>query len=167
VLYVAHPLAPTMEEVERVREGASWPELWTETARVRSALSANIDVALRWLAWLRRSFPETTFIAPWIAAVVSGEDDSDPKAREAGMVDDCAVVERCDGIVLCGERISSGMRREMEHGQCHRGPLGDPPSPVFEVYDLTSYQIEGASGRNEDGRTFEQWVRGYRESCTR
>jgi hypothetical protein len=38
---------------------------------------------------------------------------------------------------------------------------------VFEVYDLTSYQIEGASGRNEDGRTFEQWVRGYRESCTR
>lgn len=90
VLYVAHPLG----------------------APDAAGLRANLERAMRWLSWLRRSFPETTFIAPWIAAIYSGENDSDPAQREAGLVDDCAVVERLDGMVLCGGRISSGMGRE-------------------------------------------------------
>jgi hypothetical protein len=53
-----------------------------------------------------------------------------------GVGDDCAVVERCDGIVLVGGRISSGMRREMEHGV--KFWLSDPSDDSdFEVYDLT------------------------------
>jgi hypothetical protein len=67
---------------------------------------------MRWLSWLRRSFPETTFVAPWIAAVLSGEDDGDPKQREAGLVDADTLIPRVDGVVLCGGRISSGMERE-------------------------------------------------------
>lgn len=90
VLYVAHPL------------GAP------DAAGVR----ANIERAMRWLAWLRRAFPETTFIAPWIAAVLSGEDDSDPAQREAGLVDADALIPLLHGVVLIGGRISSGMGRE-------------------------------------------------------
>lgn len=92
ILYVAHPLG----------------------APDRAGLDDNVRRAMRWLSWLRRSFPETTFIAPWIAAVLSGEDDADPAQREAGLVDADAVVARCDGVVLCGGRVSSGMARERD-----------------------------------------------------
>lgn len=86
VLYVAHPLGGDVD--------------------------GNIKRALRWLEWLRRSFPTVTFIAPWIASVMSGEDDSDPAQREAGLVDAETIVDRCSGVVLVGGRISSGMMRE-------------------------------------------------------
>ena len=133
VLYVAHCLAPREEDIH---SHPAWrehpaPEDCTREEISLSVLHANIQRALRWLSWLRRSFPETTFIAPWIAAVLSGEDDRDPAQREAGLVDDCAVVERCDGIVLCGPRISSGMQREMEHGQEHH------TGGRFTVFNLT------------------------------
>lgn len=156
VLYVAAPLAPSEEEIAATPSHTGWSEDEVgrnlenlesggrpipEKRRAEIALRANLDRALRWLSWLRRSFPETTFIAPWIATILSGVDDSDPAAREAGLVDDCAVVERCDGIVLCGPRVSSGMRREMEH---NAGGYGEVHSREgcftfgpFKVYDLT------------------------------
>lgn len=170
VLYVAHPVAPTQGElVDAIR---FTPEDASDEERVRIATQPvrdNIKSAMRWLAWLRKSFPETTFIAPWIAGIMSGEDNSVPAQREAGLVDCCAVVERCDGIVLCGGRISSGMRREMEHGRMRYRIWIDPVDdrPGFEVYDLTGYQPEGDAGCNADRRTFAQWMDRYRESCTR
>lgn len=157
VLYVAHPLRPSEEEIEIHRSAlrlvhsdqlAGYPP-----ERIAGlALKFNLQRALRWLAWLRKSFPETTFIAPWIASVMSGEDDArrpgGGAVLEAGMRDNEAVIERCDGIVLCGGRISSGMEREMAHGLKWRS---DPdrgtimrsnnrdgrPSPPFAAYDLT------------------------------
>jgi hypothetical protein len=145
VLYVAHPLAPTAEDIAAIKalHGQS-ADSETSELRCRQALELNLQRALRWLAWLRKSFPETTFIAPWIATITSLDGDDSPELREAGLVDDCAVVERCDGIVLCGGRISSGMRREMEHGKAHRRPAFEErfenPFKVrapFKVYDLT------------------------------
>lgn len=149
VLYVAAPLRPTEEEIERVRDGAARPDLWTEAARTQAALSSNIDRAMRWLAWLRRSFPETTFIAPWIVEILSGADDPDPAQREAGMQGNFAVIERCDGIVLCGGRISEGMRREMEHGKA-RYMTQEAPN-YFEVYDMTGCGTDPPDG---------QWIGG-------
>ena len=117
VLYMAHPLGGDVE--------------------------GNLKRAMRWLQWLRRSFPETTFIAPWIAAVLSGGDETDPKQREAGLIDDCAVVALLDGIVLVGGRVSPGMERE---SACHAvvfdlTGLGDePPGPVErEVFGYTEF----------------------------
>lgn len=130
VLYVAAPLRPTEEEIEAHRH-AGWMGPLTTDEMCKLALRANIDRAMHWLAWLRRSFPETTFIAPWIASVLAGAAGAQ---REAGMVDACAVLERCDGIVLCGGRISSEMRREMEHGM--RSARG-PGREIFAVYDMT------------------------------
>lgn len=138
VLYVAHPLAPTDAEI--AQQPSSIAINLIDGSPDTRALKANLDRALRWLAWLRKSFPETTFIAPWIATVMSLDGDDSPGLREAGLFDDCAVVERCDGIVLCGARISSGMQREREHGRLHYQPrrAGPYPNP-FVVYDLTGH----------------------------
>ena len=119
VIYVAHPLAPTPEQV---KAESDHPEPHT------SALMRNLNRAMRWLSWLRRTFPETTFIAPWIAAIYAGEDDADPRAREAGLVDADAVIPRLDGVVLCGGRVSTGMARERDQAK--------------RVWDLTCYGDE-------------------------
>lgn len=145
LLYVAHPVAPSEEEIAAAAiasVGPNFPILDNPDLMAhakRLATKDNLERGMRWLNWFR-VFPETTFIAPWIASIMAGGDDSDPKQREAGLVDDCAVVERCDGIVLCGGRISSGMRREMEHGR-RRLMTQDMPN-YFEVYDLTKLGTE-------------------------
>src|SRR5678809_190463 len=111
---MAHPVAPTAEEIaDAIRR---WGQPCDEHNGLRVAIRSSLDRALRWLAWLRAAFPEATFIAPWIATIQSLGGDDSPALREAGLVDDCAVVERCDGIVLVGCRVSDGMRREMQHG---------------------------------------------------
>jgi len=81
---------------------------------VSGDVDANVKRALGWLRYLRHADPANTFIAPWIAAILSGEDDNDPTARERGLVDCETVAARCDGIVLVGGRVSSGMARERD-----------------------------------------------------
>jgi hypothetical protein len=181
VLYVAHCLAPTEEEIsdipyETIERGRSEyePDIAhpvSEVDRVKAALKLNLQRAMRWLAWLRKSFPETTFIAPWIASVLAGDDDADPSQREAGFVDACATIERCDGIVLCGPRISSGMDREMRHGT-HRVMGGSEwfslaPSigqiPEFLVYDMTgdrAYMPSDVELRTD--QTWAEWAKALR-----
>src|SRR4051812_4762077 len=136
VLYVAHPVAPNAEEIAKRMPGSNDVALRDAT---RGGVQANLAEAMKWVSWLRRSFPGTTFIAPWIVGPMSGEDDTDPAARERGLVDCCAVVERCDGIVLVGPRISSGMARERDHGMQRFKIWVDPADqpPTFQVYDLT------------------------------
>ncbi|MES2209926.1 MAG: hypothetical protein V4515_07035 [Chloroflexota bacterium] len=168
VLYVAAPLRPTEEEIADVEFCERGERTPGPRARAAVALRVNLDRAMRWLSWLRRSFPEATFIAPWIASVLAGADDTDPAQREAGFTDDCAVIERCDGIVLCGRRISEGMRREMEHG-LRRG-LDDSCEPhiqTFKVYDVTQTLLalphpEAAGAPH--GRAFQVW---YDQVCRR
>jgi hypothetical protein len=152
VLYVAHPVSPSPEELQSQRESAEvmrqmcappLPDPLDDDRIAVAATMVNVRLGMRWLAWLMKSFPRVTFIAPWITAIMSGADDTDPEQRERGLRDCCRVVERCDGIVLCGGRISSGMQRERERGVlcadgrekygcgCSEGSRG------FDVYDLT------------------------------
>jgi hypothetical protein len=92
---------------------------------VSGDVTANLARALRWLAWLTRTEPNTTFIAPWIAAIMSGEDDSDPVVRARGLAHDVIVVKRCDAIVLCGGRVSQGMAMERDAMMAIRGRVID------------------------------------------
>jgi hypothetical protein len=154
VLYLAHPVAPTDEEVQAViaelagvrgrrviPERADDPETlaWARAEATR----ANVQRAMRWLSWLRRSFREVTFIAPWIAAILAGEDDADPVQREAGMVDCETVVPRCDGVVLCGGRIGTGGARE--RGRARR------------AWDLTGLGPEPEAITGTPAKPFEEW----------
>lgn len=169
VLYVAHCLRPTEAEImanmptEAANVGlAEWTERYPGDVKrhTEAALRRNLDCAMAWLSWLRCSFLETTFIAPWIAALLSGADDTDRAQREAGIADACAVIERCDGIVLCGPRLSDGMRREMEHGaRAARGPGRE----VFAVYDMTgdrAYMPSDVELRTD--QTWPEWARALR-----
>ena len=91
VWYVAHPVgAPTVEGV-----------------------LANLERAERWLRWLILYEPDIAFSMPWLPylRVLS---DADAAMRARGLRDDCAMVARCDGIVLCGGRVSDGMQQELD-----------------------------------------------------
>lgn len=89
VLYMAHPVA--------------------------GDVPANLARAKRWLRWLRRAMPDAVVVAPWLHDLeVLEEDDNDPHVRATGLRRDCAVVSRCDGLVLVGGRVSSGMREERD-----------------------------------------------------
>jgi len=80
---------------------------------VSGDVARNVERALVWLSWLRRMHPDAAIIAPWIAAILSGEDDADPEQRARGLRDCQATAARCDGVVLVGPRISSGMLAEL------------------------------------------------------
>lgn len=71
-----------------------------------------INVKL-WIRWLIDTYPEHAFIAPWIT-YVEVLDDSNPVHRARGMRDDLLVIPRCDGIVLVGGLLSSGMAHELD-----------------------------------------------------
>lgn len=88
VLYLAHPVAGDVAE--------------------------NAVAARRWLRWLMLSDRWRTFIAPWIAALDAGADETAPEERARGLRDAVAVAERCDGIVLCGGRVTVGMTYELD-----------------------------------------------------
>lgn len=67
----------------------------------------------------------------YVAHPVAG--DSDPAARARGLEHDCNVVKRCDGLVLVGGRMSSGMAIERGAAESHGRDvvdlthLGDEP----------------------------------------
>ncbi|MDQ3295109.1 MAG: hypothetical protein M3619_00805 [Myxococcota bacterium] len=94
-------------------------------------IAGNIRSAQTWLGFLMQKEPSVCFVAPWLACVAAGADDNDPDARERGLLDAYAIVPRCDGIVLCGERISSGMARE----------LAGAKQRELRVFDLTGAKV--------------------------
>jgi hypothetical protein len=79
---------------------------------VSGDVRGNIDRALRWLAFLSRAMPENAVAAPWVSNLLAGDDDSDPRQRERGLRNCCAIVSRLDGVILVGGRVSAGMARE-------------------------------------------------------
>lgn len=119
VLYVAHPLRPTEDEI------AATGHVACEYA-VEVATKYNAGQALAWRNWLRDTFPDITFVAPWIGDVLAGDDDSDPAQRARGIRDNCALIAKLDGIVLCGPRISAGMAAERDAfiGLSEHAPIG-------------------------------------------
>lgn len=87
--YIAHPLG-------------SGPD--REANRRRAAL---------WVAWA--ALEGANPVATWIT--LSGVWEESPALREKGLKLDCALVECCTEIWLCGGRISPGMAIEAEHAK--------------------------------------------------
>jgi hypothetical protein len=85
----------------------------------------NAARARRWLRWLMDCAPGYAFCCPWLPFVdvataeeLAGngvvEGDRMHSYRARAFRDDLAIARRCDGIVLCGEKVSPGMRGEAE-----------------------------------------------------
>ena len=78
-------------------------------------LNANIKRAVRWYAALRDCEPTVAFTAPWLLPLWLGlDDDGDIAQRRKGIAHSAAIAAKCDGIVLCGGRISTGMQAELD-----------------------------------------------------
>jgi hypothetical protein len=68
---------------------------------------------MRWYRWARVRWPEDVIVCQWLLDLhAKTDDDADPRQREAGLRRCEVQVARCDELILCGGRISSGMARE-------------------------------------------------------
>lgn len=97
--------------------------------------SGNADKARTWLRVLIGLVPEVNWICPWIPSV-DVLDDTDEAHREWAMRVNLATVRRCDGIVLCGGRVSNGMRDELNECTDGRAAI---------VIDLTGLSVYSGS----------------------
>lgn len=104
ILYVAHPVAPRVDQLEHMP-----PESVQYVAQ--ATVSENLRSALAWWRWLEGSLTEIVFAMPWYVNV-SANGNGDPALIERGLRDDIEIVQRLDGVVLCGNRVSSGMLKE-------------------------------------------------------
>ena len=125
VVYLAHPVGAAT--VEGVR--------------------ANLAAAKRWL-WALRCATDWSICAPWIPAVEAVLDSgaAEHAERERGLMDDLAVVERCDGLAGCGGRWSSGMVDERIAALVviDLTDLGEEP-PAIEVLRARCALVFGAT----------------------
>lgn len=76
------------------------------------ARQENLARVKRWLAYLLREHPEDAFCLPWVAYAEALPDET--AAHRRGLRDDLEILDRCDGIVLCGGHISPGMLVELD-----------------------------------------------------
>lgn len=120
VVYVAHPVAGDVE--------------------------GNRQNVLIWIKWLQDNYP-LVCVANWVNDIVL-YDDAVPEQREAGMLRNLAVLERCEGVLLVGGRVSPGMARERDHAIAKGIPvsdlteLGKLPPEVLEDFIITVGRTE-------------------------
>src|SRR5690606_31901635 len=102
--YLAHPLsAETPEEMESNRRNAE-----------------------AWCTWVAKHFRGIIPIAPWVAFSRCLEET--PLNRSWGLSMDKEVIRLCEGVILCGGRVSAGMREELASKFTHQ-----------PVIDLTAF----------------------------
>lgn len=90
------------------------------TADTREGFERNLKNAAKWvsLAGLAGFAP----VADWIT--LSGE-WSEVEGRQRGLAIDCAQIERCDALWLCGGKVSPGMDVELSHAKRFGIPVID------------------------------------------
>lgn len=128
MIYVAHPVAAqpgevlaTCPECGRQDSFAPGDEVHsvcsvhssplTTTRSMDAIVMFNCARALRWWRWFHIGIPTVVWIMPWYVNVIANG-EGDPNLIEQGLRDDCEVARRCDALMACGPRISSGMMKE-------------------------------------------------------
>jgi len=101
----------------------------------------NSAKAERWVRWCIDAFEEHDITAPWITYVRVLDDDNQAH-RFRGLSMSLAAAARCDGIILCGGRVTNGMA--MERDAIVGRHLGD--STEDRVFDLTPLGLEPPVG---------------------
>jgi hypothetical protein len=145
--YMAHPVAPTEAQIAAKMDGDPVLRLPRDLA-ITYCVRDNLDSATAWLRWLVEN-TNWAISAPWIP-YVQALNDATSSHRERGLRDDCAMAARCDGIILVGGRLSSGMEREWNAVKdrdgwvldlLHLGPT--PPTSQPETWSSwTEYLVE-------------------------
>lgn len=158
LVYVAHPVAPRAgEQLATCTECAAEHVFGKDdpldlrlvcdhdapvkhTSDADRIVAFNLRRAMRWWKWFHLGLSGAAFIMPWYVNV-SANGDADPALVERGLLDDEQCVMRCDAIVNCGERISSGMKRETEAAH-------DCGADVFQVRGFRGEHPAARSARD-------------------
>lgn len=108
VVYLAHPVAPSLANLEALWQ---WDNV-TDERRSEMAVERNLASARVWLRWLVEH-TDWAVSMPWMPYVET-LNDATSSHRHRGLRDDCLMAARCDAIILCGGRVSSGMAMERD-----------------------------------------------------
>jgi hypothetical protein len=108
VVYLAHPVAPSQANLDALWQ---WDNV-TDERRSEMAVERNLVSARIWLRWLVEH-TDWAISMPWMPYVET-LNDATGSHRMRGLRDDCLMATRCDAIILCGGRISSGMAMERD-----------------------------------------------------
>lgn len=108
------------------------------TSEPAAIVGYNLRRAMRWWQWFEGTLTEAVFLMPWFLNV-SANGEADPVKIQRGLRDDCATVMRCDALIHCGPRISSGMGREA-------GAAYEVSNPVFQVKGIRGEPPRSAAG---------------------
>ncbi len=95
----------------------------------------NLDLFQDWFAWLLQKHPNDALVAPWVLYARVLEETDVNRAR--GIRDDLTTLAYCDGIILCGERISEGMLEELTRYIKRRAEAGLP----INVFNYTGTKL--------------------------
>ncbi len=110
IAYCAHPVAPTEEQLAAHRKRLV-PGI-DDSLVTESVVAYNLASARIWLRWLVEH-TDWAISMPWMPYVET-LNDATSSHRHRGLRDDCLMAARCDAIILCGGRISSGMAMERD-----------------------------------------------------
>jgi hypothetical protein len=115
-------------------------------APTREGIEANLADTRLWLKLLVETISDVAFCVPWLPYV---EVLDETKHRERGLRDDHIILDRCDGFVMCGPTLSSGVRGELAHYEANCALLGQRPmvvdliragiAPSIEIKDLAAH----------------------------
>ena len=98
---------------------------------------ANLRRARRWIGWLLREL-DVAIECSWVTYCEVLPES--PEWRTRGMRDNCLSAMSCDGIILCGGYLSSGMRTEAQAVLASRRlfcrPDGTPSKVILDLLDL-------------------------------
>ena len=136
-------MAPTPEEV------SAGPRFAVENGwGTDRALRCNIDLALRWLAWLRASFPETTSVRLVDRGLVRAARQRAVVCRGGDAM--TSVCLRCGARCLAVEerlRAASAPARRINDDLQHDRNIGTPSAKNVSVFTV---RMIGVSHRRSD-----------------
>jgi hypothetical protein len=158
ILYVAHPVAPRPgETIARctncksehafaatdpvdLRHVCEHDEPVRTLGLAADVVAYNLRSALAWWRWLEGTLTEIVFAMPWFTNVTANGEGDRAKINR-GLRDDAAIVQRCDGIVLCGSRVSSGMAIEAEAAKMAGLPVFQIQSAFTKIPDRSAREM--------------------------
>jgi hypothetical protein len=126
-LYLAHPVVGDAT-------GLTFEE-------IAALIKRNLDRASRWLGWIVRHTDDVAIRCSWLGYISALPET--PELRERGLRDDDSEAATCTGIVLCGGRLSSGMRRGVKTLLSAQGPHASVLKEIAAQLDHESARYTG------------------------
>jgi len=80
---------------------------------VRGNVQENLKAASHWVRWATR-LPGIVPIAPYFQSVVAFS-ESDPDERQEGFNHGLKILQYCQELWVCGERITEGVQLEIDY----------------------------------------------------